>query len=246
MNIAEKLTTIAQNEQLVADANAELEEALYSKSEGGKSYYDAFWDAFQQNGNRVEYQDAFARRGWNATTFKPKYNMQPTTAERMFYRFDEGSNGPSIDLAARLDECGVTLDFSKATSFSYCFQNAQIKRIGVVDVTGCPSLTAIFINTYWLNTIDKLIIAEHNTFDSNSFNNSAISNLTVEGVIGSTINFQWSPLTKASMTSVINALSSSTSGKTATFKKTAKEAAFTASEWDALISTKPNWTISLV
>jgi hypothetical protein len=31
-----------------------------------------------------------------------------------------------------------------------------------------------------------------------------------------------------------------------TFSKKAKEAAFTADEWEALIATKPNWTISLV
>jgi hypothetical protein len=60
-------------------------------------------------------------------------------------------------------------------------------------------------------------------------------------------NVHWSPkLSKASIESIINALSSTTSGLTVTISKTAKEAAFTSAEWSALIATKSNWTISLV
>lgn len=44
---------------------------------------------------------------------------------------------------------------------------------------------------------------------------------------------------------VITALKSDSSGKTASFKQTAKEKAFTAEEWAALIATKPNWTFTL-
>jgi hypothetical protein len=60
-------------------------------------------------------------------------------------------------------------------------------------------------------------------------------------------NVHWSPkLSKASIESIINALSSTTSGLTVTISKTAKEAVFTTEEWATLIATKPNWTISLV
>ncbi|MFR8974816.1 MAG: hypothetical protein ACLVG9_02365, partial [Eubacteriales bacterium] len=52
-------------------------------------------------------------------------------------------------------------------------------------------------------------------------------------------------LTKSSITSVINGLSDTVTGKTATFNQTAKEAAFTNEEWAVLIGTKPNWTFSL-
>jgi hypothetical protein len=69
----------------------------------------------------------------------------------------------------------------------------------------------------------------------------------VEGsVIAVSINLQHSPLTKASFESVVAALSPTVTGQTATFSKKAKEAAFTADEWAALIATKSNWTFSLV
>ena len=58
-------------------------------------------------------------------------------------------------------------------------------------------------------------------------------------IIGKSVN-------KNNMQSVINALSSTATGKTIIFQKAAKEAAFTQEEWDALIAAKPNWTISLV
>jgi hypothetical protein len=60
MTVAEKLTTIAENEQKVFDA-------------GKKAEYDRFWDAFQENGERYLYNYGFAYEGWNADTYAPKY-----------------------------------------------------------------------------------------------------------------------------------------------------------------------------
>lgn len=232
-NIADKLTAIAENVPRVYEA-------------GKKAEYDAFWDACQENGNRTNYDAAFGQATWNGNNFKPKYDMKPTTATQMFYRFNGNGFTASMDLAARLEECGVTLDFSECEYFNYCFQNAQINRVGVLDVRKAKStINSLFSNCYWLHKVDKLIVAESNVFDSWSFLNADIRNIVVEGVIGSDLALQTCPLTKASFESVINSLSSSASGKTATFQKNAKEKAFTSAEWDALISTKSNWTISL-
>lgn len=257
MTIADKLTTIAENEQRVFDSGkskgytegytkGEQNGYDFGFDEGKKSEYDAFWDACQENGSRREYEEAFCRATWNNDNFKPKYDMKPTTASNMFYRFNGDQFTPSMDLSARLEECGVTLDFSECKTFNYCFQNAVINRVGVIDVRNAEStINALFSNCYWTHTVDKLIVAESNVFDYWCFLNADIKNIVVEGVIGCDITLHTCPLTKASFISVINALSSSASGKTLTLKKTAKEAAFTDSEWDALISTKPNWTITL-
>jgi hypothetical protein len=60
------------------------------------------------------------------------------------------------------------------------------------------------------------------------------------------LNLQWSTkLSKASITSIINCLSSTTSGLSITLSKTAVDNAFTAEEWAALENTKHNWTIAL-
>ena len=74
-----------------------------------------------------------------------------------------------------------------------------------------------------------------------------LRNITFSGTIGKDIDFQKSTkLTKASIESIINALSSTASGVTVTFSQIAVNNAFSTDEWNALIATKPNWTISLV
>ena len=60
MTIAEKLQTIAENEQKVFEA-------------GKKSEYDRFWDAYQNNGSLSCYSYSFAGDGWHDGTYKPKY-----------------------------------------------------------------------------------------------------------------------------------------------------------------------------
>lgn len=209
---------------------------------GKKAEWNAFWDACQENGNRTDYDGAFARATWNDNNFKPKYDMKPTTADSMFYRFNGNGFTPSMDLATRLEKYGVTLDFSECEYFNYCFQNAQIHRVGTIDVRkSVRTIEAMFSNCYWLHTVDKLIVSESNAFDYWCFINADIRNIDVEGVIGSDLALQTCPLTKASFENVVKALSSSASGKTVTFNKSAKESAFTDSEWDALTAKKSNW-----
>lgn len=60
MSIAEKLTTVAENQQRVYDAGKQAE-------------YDRFWDAYQQNGTRGSYSYAFGGVAWTDETLKPKY-----------------------------------------------------------------------------------------------------------------------------------------------------------------------------
>ena len=79
---------------------------------------------------------------------------------------------------------------------------------------------------------------------------SSLTNLTIEGVIGFNGTTITSPnLSKASIISVINALSSTTAnGHKLTLSKTAVTNALGSvddAEWSALVATKPNWTISL-
>lgn len=234
MSIAEKLTTVAENVPKVYDAGKQAE-------------YDAFWDTFQDYGKRKRYAYAFyspqASNYWSNTTLKPKYPIQPTEAQYMFNC--TGFNG---DLTRAVD-----LDFSKCTNFLNAFAYAfYITKLGVIDFrqanTGSISC-CLYCRA--LETIEEIILKEDGTQFHNgstwSFTNcDSLKNINITGVIPFSANFQYSPLTKESITSVINALSSTATGKTVTFKKTAKEAAFTDDEWAELIATKTNWTISLV
>ncbi len=133
-----------------------------------------------------------------------------------------------------------------STSGNSLFANTNITDTKVpVDLSAASNATSM---CSWgkIKTFRKLIVHENLTFGSAFYNAQWLEELNVEGTIGNSIDLHWSTkLFKASMESVVNALSAAKTGQTVTFSKTAKEAAFTAEEWAALIATKPNWTISL-
>lgn len=109
MAIEEKLITIAENQQKVYNAGYEK-----GKTDGSKNEYDTFWDNYQNNGTRQDYQYAFSFSGWNNTTFKPKYALTNiTNASSMFAR----STIKTIDMPIDLTNC---------TNCSFMFNNALV------------------------------------------------------------------------------------------------------------------------
>lgn len=225
MSIAEKFETIADE---VYDA-------------GKKAEYDAFWDNFQNNGERNDYRYAFAM--WADDIFYPKHDI--TCQAETTYMFLQST---IKNIKQRLIDLGVEFSMEGVTRCTSMFNSAKITHLPTIDISSCGTYTASVL-AYCNNLIEvKLIVSENNTFTTAFVNDFALENLTIEGTIGQTgFNVQWSTkLSKASITSIVNALSSTTSGLTVTISKTAKEAAFTADEWSALIKTKSNWTISLV
>ena len=214
-------------------------DVTYRTSAGRQAEYDAFWDAYQQNGSRTDYRQAFAGYGWKVEIFKPKHDMHVTNGYMMFM-----NNQISVDLP---DTLGVVLDFANSTTLQYTFNSTRFTRIGVVDGRKAGQFMDTFGYCFYLHTIDKIICNDNTTFTNNCFVScTALANITFEGTIGNSINFQWCPLTKASITNIIEHLSSTATGQTCTFKKSAKEAAFTNDEWAELIADKTNWTFSLV
>lgn len=216
---------------------------------GREAEYDAFWDAFQQFGKRTDYSNSFGAI-WDDNTFKPKYDMKPTSGYMMF----RSTN------ITDLRNLPVKLDFSRANNAQYMFQWANIKYIGVIDVRNVTTeLSGMFAYMQSLISIDKIIFKEDGTqkIDASMFASaSSLTELTIEGCIGKSLNLQWSKLlTRDSIMSVINALSSTTSGLTLTLSQTAVSNAFetsagvadgvTSAEWLALTATKSNWNIAL-
>ena len=252
MSIADKLTTVAENQQRIYDAGVESE-------------YDAFWDEYQLKGARTYYPYAFANYGWSDKNFYPKYDITATASiDGLFYLF--GTNGNKVvekiepfDLAQRLEDCGVRLIFKNLTSaYRLCMQ-AQLSRVPEMDLSTAPNLIQMFMYVNALKTVDKLIISENGsqTWDNAFYNCTALENITFEGVIGNNIDFRYSPLTKDSIMGklitseeyevlsdavktnnvfefngdyyyggIITALKSDTTGKTLTLKKTAVNNAF--------------------
>ena len=122
------------------------------------------------------------------------------------------------------------------------------------DTSSGTKFDSMFSNCIKLETVPRFDVSSQSSdfarfeMDQPFYNCSALKNLTVIGVIkASGLNLRWSTeLSKESITSVINALDSSTSGNI-TLSHTAVHSAFgyDESEWTTLIRTKSNWTISL-
>lgn len=214
---------------------------------GKKAEYDAFWDAYQENGNRQMYSYAFSGMGWNAETFKPKYVIKPGSgnfAYGLFALFNYGN--PNLDFR----NYAHLLDLSNVTIGTYMFQDARFDFIDL-DLSKFTSLQSAF-SEGWSSgkktTITLKVSEKCTSFNACFSYCTALTNLTFKdgSVIAVTLNLQHSPLTKESIISVVNALSQNVTSQTVTFKKSAKEAAFTDDEWSELIATKPNWTFSLL
>ena len=220
-------------------------------TDGQRAEYDRFWDAFQENGNRATYAGGFAGRGWTVDTFKPKYRVAlngTAVADYMFMYFNCISTGDTDNLLD-FTEFNSMFDFSASKRLQNTFYNARIKNL-YVDCSNASTMTSTFDadNGGYIENLTLKVTTKTTSFTSTFKNQGNTKNITFtdDSVIAANISFNLCrKLTKSSITSIINALSSSTSGLTLTLSKTAKEAAFTADEWSALIATKSNWTISL-
>jgi hypothetical protein len=210
MSIADKLTTIAENEQKVYDA-------------GAKSEHDKFWDAFQENGKRVSYSNVFleAIRYWSKESFKPKYNIAPKgSVDSMFFIRNNTyvpTVYPKIEMDKLEDELGIKFDFSNATNFSFAFADGGFWRtLNVIDISKATNTSYAFyggytngIGGYRLAKINELIVSENTPFYSSTFGyQNELTKLIVSGTIAKNgFNVQHSEwLNYASLVSIKNAL----------------------------------------
>lgn len=207
MSIAEKIL------RAKADLDA-VYEAGKAQGGGSDSYYDTFWDNYQDYGTRTDYTNGFGSC-WTKETFKPKYDIKPTNAY-MFLRYAPLEN---IDLVEHLEKLGVTLDFSNCTNCQYGFYGAKISRLGVIDLRKIKGATAdgVFSSAY-LKTIDLLKVSEEQTNLSWFSEATVLENITIEGVIAANLNMSKSSLlTPKSLMSIINALKDFAEQKTLTY-----------------------------
>lgn len=231
------------------------------KEEGKKSAYDEFWDRFQLNGTRENYQNCFAGQGWSVDTFKPKYPIIIGSSAR-------DSNGTfaycnwlyGIERLPPIDMSNFEIDFSNCTILRHTFKNANIKNI-FIDASNVTSMQETFdcSDGGHIDNITIKISEKCTQYSGPFYYTQYLTELTfVEGsvIAANGVNLQWSKdLTKNSVVSVINVLSRSTSGLSVILSKTAVNKAFetsngtndgsTSTEWLNLIATRSNWTISL-
>lgn len=200
MSVADKLTTIAENQQKVYDAGFTAGQA--QGGGGGDSYYDQFWDMYQQNGQRTNYSNGFAYGTWNDEVFQPKYPLQPTNASNMFYRTTGLTEITNVDL-------------SKATDVSFAFYMCDnLVRIGKCDFSSAqgglmtpPEACQTFAQNFRLKTIDEIVSKEDLVWDSTFMGLTALESVTFSGTIGTSIDFSsCHQLTIESIESIIDCL----------------------------------------
>ena len=268
MSIAEKLTTIAENEQKVFESGLEqgkeisynigyeeghevgYREGYNGGQEAGKNAeWNALWDAFQQNGYKKDYTNAFSSRDglaptvWNKQTFKPKYNINATDkAHRMFDR----SNTLEIDLAEWLDDLGIKLNTKGATDVSYAFYGTRFTRLPFVDMSSATNTAYMFNNNIMCTKIDKILCSAKTKWHSTTFLFPNLVDCIFEGVIDNT-DFSLSSCKKLnheSLMSVINCLADytgTTTTRTATLGATNLGKL---SNEEIALATEKGWTLA--
>ena len=224
MSIADKLTTIAGNQHRiyqagydkgVSEGGGSAEDYEKGVEDGKKAEYDAFWDAYQENGNRKNYRYAFYRSCWNDTNFKPKYDIVPSADGQYIFQ-----NCAVTDMKSILERQGVTIDFSKTTSLYYCFSGASVTHLPELNCVACANLQNAFNSCSNLVSIDKITISEKATgaYLYNMFGScDSLEHIIFDGVIAAnSLDVHWSTkLTHDSLMSIINTLadkSTDTSG----------------------------------
>ena len=243
----------------IARAKADYDEVLLAGTQKGETeFYNEFWDDFQNFGEKRDYAYAFANSGWSDVTFKPKYDIILEGEANSLFRYTR-----ITDFVQRIQEQGIILDTSKATSLEQLFQYSETKTVGVIDATGTTSgSTGSLRNSFGrcdnLETIEKLIVKEDLIFTASFAYCPKLKNLTIEGTIGQNgFDVQYSKsLSKASWQSIVSHLSDTKTGLSITGSLDSVNKAFETSdgandgsssaEWLNLIATKQNWTINLV
>ena len=240
MELKEKLDIIYENQQEVFEAGKQAE-------------YDRFWDGYQDNGNRTNYDDAFIDKYWTDEIFNPKYDLILTQCSRMF------QYSGITKLASKLKERGLKFDTSgfSGSNEIEMFLGSRVRDVPELDLRTCRNIGYLFFGSK-VETVEKLILSEKAIMGLNTvFYAKQLRHIIFDGVLASTgLNMKdCTLLDKESIVSLINILSTTKSGLTVTLSLQAVNKAFETSEgandgsnsteWQTLIGTKTNWTINL-
>lgn len=251
MSIAEKLTTIAENEQRVYEAGVE---------NGKTAEWNEMWDGLQSYGARTQYQqfcsfsifivDKDTTPRWD---FRPKYDIKPQSAQGMFRGLNSTSTGgimysnlTNTDLTQWLEDLGVTLDTSNCVDAGTMFYNCLgIRRVPFLDLSKATSM-ANFLAYSTIKIIDGIKSSENTAWVSTTFaaGHNTLDHCIFSGVIAKSLNLSKTNLDHESLLSVLNTLKDLTgTGTTLTLTLGATlQAKLTDTE--KAIATQKGWTLS--
>lgn len=196
---------------------------------GKKKQYDDFWDEFQDYGKRVCYRNAF-------------YGSMDGTH---LYGWNDLTYNPKYPIKV------TPVYINSLFYYNTAITNTKVE----IEINGDGTVTDVFGRCYKLETIPLLRLIGNHTFSNPFYRCDNLKNITIEGEITGSIDFQYSPLSKASIVSIIEHLSDTASSKSLTLKKSAVNTAFginvddestypQGSEYYVLRHSKDNWTFT--
>lgn len=202
MALTDKLTAIADAIRLKTGTAEALTLDAMAQRITGLETGEAFWDNIQAGGERTNYESAFAC--WTMEYIRPRHRVAPTEGRtyQMFMGNDalKKVEGAYFDLS----QCATS---QTANAHYYTFDGCRALE-EVEDI----GIQAGHYNGTWrrcnaLRTI-AVVRFQEDTRITNAFHYcDALENLSVEGTIGQDgLNVSWSPLTHASLMSILNAL----------------------------------------
>lgn len=214
---------------------------------GKKAEYDAFWDAFQDKGNRTYYAYGICGDGWTEANLKPKYMVRPTgssAAQGLFYNLNHlGSVASCFDFSLIADK----VDFSQATAAKDAFANSYMENI-YADFSNCTELNGTFSHGNGGASINTTIKVSENCVFKNAFTYGSATTVTftADSVIGQNgLSFtRQTNMTHEQLMSVINALKDFTGtseSRTVTLGTTNLDKLTTA---EKAIATEKGWTLA--
>ena len=172
------------------------------KAQGKAEQLNSFWKSYQNSGGRTQYSYAF--NYMPANMFYPLYTIKSTAGQlNQAFRYFNNSSGMidnDFDLTQRLNECGVSLDFSNNTNAQLVFAFCKTKSIPLCDFSKLTSADRTFYDIKNLEKIEKIISnANLNYYGANGTTFYKLPNLKYvrfEGIVGgvSNIDISGSPL----------------------------------------------------
>lgn len=216
--------------------------AGYGAGGGSEDYYNTLWDIFQQNGERANYQYAFAGHGWNDETFKPKYPIKATSGSGMFY----------LSQITELPAGAVDWSYYNKSAYgSDMFANCTKLKIvhDAINIANIGRFNNMFSSCAALETVSFEGSNTGANWSNTFLGCSNLKNVRFNGIIVGVTNaippsFKDSPLlTNESVESIINALGDLTGMTTKNIVFHADVKARMTQEQIATITNK-NWTLA--
>lgn len=181
VNIADKLEYVAYNIPRIYEQGKNKGYGL-GYDGGYSANYNEFWDAFQDNGNRVTYTGAFYGLGWNDVTFKPKYPLKPTGSINNMFR-ESNIN----DMTLAIDE----LDFTNVTTASYPFRYCNVTKLPKIIIGANMETHGFLVDVQKLQVINELNFPNADLpYSTNIYYCYDLQEANVSGVIKKTISFK--------------------------------------------------------